>query len=1280
MPKAEEEAVNPLIRSARCVGATLAGLLLAAIVPIQARYSKSPFVPNAFPKPVSQRVFAIPLDPAQLLVVYPAALEPSAKKLQTELAARCGREIPFRAADSLKPDELPGRHLVILGNISDNRWALDLYKQRYAFADALFPGKGGYIIHPATSIWDRTRNVLVVGVSSEEDLVRGFESFLSLLPQGAEKIETLHALKTDLEMPGLPPNAARLLDDARKNTTTAGAPYGAVGQWGLNYFLTGDKAWAELFRQGFAVFYERAEKSGDWVPEAWTNIYFSLRGLFLAWDLLDDDPFFTGQDRRLIEETLWGFTTFVRNMILLDKNIASMGEPRQNHTSHMGFGLYYAYRYYTQKYAITGLEPMAEQFRLDFDLGQANSYRPNDDAAGYQFATPGDYYAYAMAQGDESALKKDKLREYMDLLVATTDNHGETVSFGDVGSYSPRERGGGRSPAAHFARLAAWYYGDGQYQWFANWLSGPRSPGNLANGDYAADIRPEPPTRYSGITAVMLDESSLLFASRRAEKPSWLPAPDKRYFDKIALRRNFDPQDEYLSLEGTSFFSHGHLDGNTVTRLTWKDRIWLFDLHYINFTPRYHSGVSVTFEGRQDDPPLLTSLDLMADFPSTGLLQTTSGDFSRADWTRHIIWRKGRYFLFLDDVKALETGDFRIDGRWRTRGDIELKGNVLKVLQGDRAFYIKSADATPRSLVYEPDGYSSVWNYPYGNGKIGVCLARRRVPLGRGAVWSLANLMYAADAADRTSIDITRIADGLYGIRDGGARQIAGTNPGPLAKAGIVTDSALFFCDAQSLSLAGLTRLRFGDIRLDSTVPVHLDLDVLRGTGTLIVPAGCRPRIVARDLNVGPQGGREKPAFEPGSYPVSFGTAGLGAGVKLKVLTDLEETVDPDPWPSPLKTAGIAVAKRAPLTDALTSFCEDGETLLVGDEKGRVTRFHGDARDALFQVGSARPIAAIKAADINGDGTTEVIAGDDQENLFCYQPSGVLLWSYKMTPTNGSAVAADIAVGDIDGRGKPTILVATRSWKLYAFYPDGKVRWEAFLYYHPGTKVGILSGEKQPTVIASGNVYHTPLNVVWPADGRVLWHTWEQCGGEAYSTTDYCGFYLTGLVFMDTDGDGIKEIIFGTKFNRIYALNAADGATKWSALLGDEVTVIEKMADPVTGEEYILAGTDAGELVKLNRRGRRVRALTISGAITGLKVVEYPGKKRTDIIAAARDGGIVVFDQDFNIRATAALADSPTGLIPAGEKGESRRFYAVSGQAVTLLEYQPYFLRKSRDY
>ncbi len=901
--------------SRRIAMMTLAGLVLAFAGPAAARYSKSPFNPNGFPKPVINAVFSIPLDPAQLTVVYPAALEPSAKKLQAALAARCGREIAFAPADSLKPADLVGRHLIMIGNILDNRWALDLYKQRRAFADALFPGKDGYIIHPAASIWDRTRNVLVIGASSDDDLVPAFEVFLGLLPQGADKIGAVHALKTALKMPAPPAGAAKMLEETTSNAVTARAPYGALGEWGLNYYITGDKAWAELFRTGFAAFYERAKKSGDWVPEPWTNIYFSLRGLFLAWDRIDDDPVFTEADRKMIEETLWGFTTFVRNMILLDKDVAPAGEPRQNHTSHMGFGLYYAHHYYTQKYGLDGLKPMADQFQLAFDLGQGNSYRPNDDAAGYQFATPGDYYAYALAQGDESALKAGRLRQYMDLLAATTDNHGETVSFGDTGGYSPREKGG-RSPIPHFARLAAWYYGDGQYQWLADWLANPDSPGNLANGDYAALVKPEAPTRYTGITSVALDEASLLFASRRAGRPSWYPAPGKRYFDKISMRRGFDPQDEYLSLEGTSFFSHGHFDGNTVTRLTWKDRIWLFDLHYINFTPRYHSGLAVSFEGRQDDPPLLTSLDLKADLPATGLLQTTSSDFNRADWTRRIVWRKGRYFLFIDTVKALETGDYRIDARWRTRGDIELRGGVLKVRQGDKAFFIKSADATPRSLVYEPDGYSSIWNYPYGNGRCGVLLARERSPLGRNEVRTLASLMYAADVTQAASVDIARIADGLYAITDAGEQQIAGTSPAALAKTGIATDSCLFFADARGLSLAGTTFLGAGNLRLASSAPIHLDLDPAKGSGSLIVPEGASVDIETQNIAVsaaagarmsiaaGP-GGPSRTTLQPGPYQVSFKWSGPAAASVIKSLSESGNTVEPAAWPQPFPTAGI---------------------------------------------------------------------------------------------------------------------------------------------------------------------------------------------------------------------------------------------------------------------------------------------------------------------------------------------------------------------------------------
>lgn len=1246
---------------------------------LDARYSKSPFNPNGFPGRVSDRIFSVPLDPAELLVVYPAALEPDAARLAALLAEKCGRPIPFRSAAGLRTEDLAGKHLILLGNISNNPWALELYKRRRAFADAVFPGKDGYIIHPATSIWDRERNVLVIGASTDAGLGPAFEAFVSLLAPGAAKIETLHRLKTGIKMPAPPETIDAIAANVRRNLRTARAPYGRLGGWGLNYFLTGDAKWAGCFRDGFYLAYEQAEQLGDWVPEPWTSVYFSLRSLFQAWDLIDDDPFFTPRDRRIIEEVLWGYTIFVRNMILLDEDVAPAGEPRQNHTAHMGLGLYFAHRYYTEKYGLTGLEPMLDQVRLAFDRGQNLSYRPNDDAAGYQLASPADNLVYNLARGDESFLKDGRLRRYIDLLTATTDNRGDMVGFGDTSSYAPHDRRAGGGGLAHFARTAAWFYREGQFQWLADWTTDRDVPGSLADGDYAIDLAPEPPARYTGVFPVWLDEPSLLFAARRAEKTSWAPRTGERYFDKLSLRRSFDPGDEYLCLEGTSFFSHGHHDGNTVTRLTWKDRIWLFDVDYIDFTPRYHSGIAVARDGRQDDPPPLNTLDAAADFGELGLLRTTSAAFNGADWRRNIVWRKGRYFLFLDRLEAREDGDYRLDCRWRTRGDIAYDRGVLTVRQGDRTFAVKSADDAPRRVVFEPDKYRSTWDYPYGDGRIGVLLARKRASLGRGDDWTFASLMSASGPGDPAPPDVFRLRDGLYLVRDGARREIAGLDPEVLSEAGVATDCRLFVCEGSRLQAAGATRLRFSSVSLRASGRVHLEIDFATGSGRLIVPEGGPVRVEASGVAID---GVAADSFDvsPGARRLAFGKAAAAAADLVKVLGGGEVRVLPEPWPAAPATSGLEIAKRIPAAAPLT--CRDAvpEGLLAGDANGRVIRFRGDASTVLFQVPSGRPLSAIRSADIDGDGAAEILAGDDQEMLFCFDAAGKLRWSFKMVPTNGSGVAADITVGDIDGRGKPVILVATKSWKLYAFEPDGKVRWESFLFYHPSTKVRILDEGGPGAKIAVGNVYHTPLDVVSPADGSVLWHTWEQCGGEAYSTTDYCGLHLTDMVFLDTDGDGRKEIVFGTKYNRVYALNAADGATKWTAVVGDEVTAVRILTEPATGEPRLLVATDAGELVKLDRRGDRLAAREFADGISDLLVLESPGRARCGVVAALRGGGVVVCDDELLTRASGACPGPLSGLAPAGKEAGAELFYAVGDEAVTLMRYRPFFLRKSRTY
>ncbi len=197
-----------------------------------------------------------------------------------------------------------------------------------------------------------------------------------------------------------------------------------------------------------------------------------------------------------------------------------------------------------------------------------------------------------------------------------------------------------------------------------------------------------------------------------------------------------------------------------------------------------------------------------------------------------------------------------------------------------------------------------------------------------------------------------------------------------------------------------------------------------------------------------------------------------------------------------------------------------------------------------------------------------------------------------MTGTNGSGVAADIAVGDIDGRGKPSILVADELGSLRVpSRREGPV--EKLLFYHPCTKVGILSDGGSSIKIAAGNVYHTPLNVVSPADGRFLAHLGTMRGRGLFddrllrSPPDRYG--LPGHGRRRPEGDRFRnEVQSRLCPGRGGRRREVDGRSRGRGHRRQDDD------GPGDGEASILAATDAGELVKLDRRGHRSAWLKLS--------------------------------------------------------------------------------------
>jgi outer membrane protein assembly factor BamB len=87
----------------------------------------------------------------------------------------------------------------------------------------------------------------------------------------------------------------------------------------------------------------------------------------------------------------------------------------------------------------------------------------------------------------------------------------------------------------------------------------------------------------------------------------------------------------------------------------------------------------------------------------------------------------------------------------------------------------------------------------------------------------------------------------------------------------------------------------------------------------------------------------------------------------------------------------------------------------------------GEVRAPTFDLG--RPVSRLIAADLDGDGRTEVLFGCDDGKLYALgERDGKprLLWSVALGRRVGEPILADL-----DGDGRPEILVAAEDGKLY---------------------------------------------------------------------------------------------------------------------------------------------------------------------------------------------------------------------------------------------------------
>jgi outer membrane protein assembly factor BamB len=266
--------------------------------------------------------------------------------------------------------------------------------------------------------------------------------------------------------------------------------------------------------------------------------------------------------------------------------------------------------------------------------------------------------------------------------------------------------------------------------------------------------------------------------------------------------------------------------------------------------------------------------------------------------------------------------------------------------------------------------------------------------------------------------------------------------------------------------------------------------------------------------------------------------------------------------------------------------------------------------------GKVRPAPAL--ADLNKDGTVDVVAGDEHGTLHALDGrNGAKLWSATtgMNEYDAKGFVGAAAIVDIGGDGTDDVVAGARDGILTAYRgSDGKVLWqhEYPSGIHASPSAADFDQDGQPEVLAAWSYGQVAI-----FDGRTGTPRW--------------------LTRLEQDGGGI-EGLFGSpipvpgKPGVLVAPTAWWGKEDGIVGVGVDRRVFRSFEDRVSasavvmdldgdGKNEAIIGTEKGKLVALGVDGARAVLATLGGAIEASALVDdVDGDGRYEILVASNDG------------------------------------------------------------
>ncbi len=1139
------------------------------------------------------------------------------RKLATELQAAIrelsGADVPIVTDTEAKMP--PDRHLFLLGNVNTNRVVFRLYGYNYTPADDVYPGRGGYLIQTIHDPWGSGTNAVGLLGSDLEGVRASVGRFLETLP---EDTTLSTAPRFDVRFGPDALKIPKLEDDPDVDSEMEAAEealrrgehtglWSRIGERGLLYGLTGNDLYAELYKRLVYRMYRHAMSDPDNYGGIWGfDADFALHKVIPGWDLVEESPVISEDDRLRITRILFEFVTDCVD------HVGDMKVPhvRHNHTTFAALGLHYAGAYYRKYYGLPEADAWLalsdECFRF-----QAKAFKPHEDCSGYQWLTHYHLARYSLSSGDLTFFENGCARKAADYAILTTDNLGYALPYGD--NASPF----GWWSELPYLRAAVFALGDGRHQWMLDKKTSVES--QFAAYEYHRRITPVEPSDLDGTQVFPVDP--LYYASNSGEDH----LPLKKTFDKVVFRDGYDPMSQYLFLDGLSNGGHKHYDGNSISRITQRRRIWLADCDYIKSLPKFHNGVLVFRDGQSAEIPPFVELERAADLGCSGFSETTLRNYSGVDWHRNILWSRGRFFLVIDEMEALSDDDYGFRAVWQTLGNVTLRGGGLAVEQDGERFYIEGLKGPSLKLEDDHETGANWTDYPHAEPVVRILQQIVDVRLKAGETYRFFNLLYCAGDSAARRLKLVQLADGAVRIDGGEDVMFAGVGESDVPVEipdGPTVAAAQFMVSPSGIAVVDGTLVSWGGVQLKSEHPISVEYDPVRGEGRASVRQATRlclwsdgrsgVTVNGKPVDASVSDGMVSFALRKGDHRFALVPDAVMALREAAVRTVRPKVAQPalirPRWGRVGRLKALwAYAEEGPfLSVQRADLLRDGSDVLVAGGRGASVCALRDG-EALWRFGTGGEVRSVWAADLARDGRTRVIAGSADTKIYVLDARGELKWDYEIPLYYRKPMLKTVFAGDIDGDGKLEVIAGAESWRYYAFTHDGKLLWYQ-MTVHSSTQgcAADIDGDGRDEVIA-GTEYHR-------------WHCIDGSGEIRWSYHPRTGPRTNSAAAGDLDGDGRKEVIFAGADTHVHTLNAG-GELLWQFNTGDEVTQVVTVDMDADGLDEVVASSMSFNVYVIKGDGRTlVWRADLGEVVRCIAVGDFDGDGKPEVVAGTGDG------------------------------------------------------------